>query len=57
MTDKGNWVDEPVFEGVCPELKAYPELRVAAISTGWSLSDKKQLRREETWRYTTSIAL
>ena len=56
MTDKDKWVDEPVFEGVCPELKAYPELRVAAISTGWSLSDK-DLRREETWRYTTSIAL
>ena len=58
MTESENsWLDEPAFEGVCPELTAYPEFRKAYIKFTSSFN-KKIVKKEEKflWPFTMSTA-
>ena len=58
MDGNNNWVDEPVFDGVCPELKAYPAFREAYVNYMFMQhSDNSIIRKEGPiiWPYTMNI--
>lgn len=50
-----SWVDEPAFEGVCPELSAYPALKEAYV-TYMSSYDNGIINKEEKylWPFITN---
>ena len=54
MSEDNNWLDEPAFQGVCPELTAYPEFREAYVKyvSTYKYKNKFFIKEETKWPFT-----